>query len=97
MKDTNKKVIWHEPKEIKGSFSKLNKTINRLIILETVWNRYLGNKTKYWVLDSVKDGTVYVKVTVMAARHDLKLKEKEIIRELNKNFETPWIKQIFII
>ncbi len=93
----NKKEIWHKSDEIKSSFSKFNSTINRLILLDVLWNKVLGRKADYWVLDSVKGGSIYVKVTVMAARHELKLKEKEIIKELNKNFNTPWIKQIFII
>lgn len=93
----NKKEIWHKSDEIKSSFSKFNNTINRLILLDVLWNKVLGRKADYWVLDSVKGGSIYVKVTVMAARHELKLKEKEIIKELNKNFNTPWIKQIFII
>ena len=93
----NKTAVWHESKEIKNSYSKINGTINRLIILETVWNKILGAKAKYWVLDAVKGGTIYVKVNVMTARHELKLKEKEIIRELNKHFERSWIKQILII
>ena len=93
----NKKEVWHKSDEIKSSFSKFNSTINRLILLDVLWNKVLGRKADYWVLDSVKGGSIYVKVTVMAARHELKLKEKEIIKELNKNFNTPWIKQIFII
>lgn len=93
----NKKEIWHKPQEIKSSFCRFNNTINRLILLESLWNKILGKKADYWVLDAVKGGSIYVKVTVMAARHELKLKEKEIIRELNKNFQTPWIKEIFII
>lgn len=93
----NKKEIWYKSDEIKSSFSKFNSTINRLILLDVLWNKVLGRKADYWVLDSVKGGSIYVKVTVMAARHELKLKEKEIIKELNKNFNTPWIKQIFII
>lgn len=93
----NKKIIWHKPQEIKSSFSKLNNTINRLILLEAVWNKVLANKADYWVLDSVKNGNIYVKVKIMAARHELKLKEKEIISQLNKNFKKPWIQQIFII
>lgn len=91
-----KEKIWHETKELKNSFSKLNGTINRLLLLEAVWNNIVGTKSKYWVLEAVKGSTIYVKVTVMTARHELKLREKEIIKELNKNFDRPWIKQIFV-
>ena len=95
--EINKKEIWHESKEVLNSFSKLNGTLNRLIILENIWEKSLGTNAKYWDIDAVQGGTIYVKVKVMAARHELKLKEKEIIRELNKNFDRAWIKRILII
>ncbi len=95
--EIKKKEIWHESKEVLNSFSKLNGTLNRLIILEKIWGKVLGPNAKYWVIDAVRGGTIYVKVKVMAARHELKLKEKEIIRELNKNFDRAWIKRILII
>ena len=95
--EIKKKDIWHESKEVLNSFSKLSETLDRLVILESIWEKVVGDNAKYWVIDAVQGGTIYVKVKVMAARHELKLKEKEIIRELNKHFERSWIKQISII
>lgn len=89
--------IWHETKELSNRFSKLNSQINRLLLLDNIWERVTGTKSKFWSLYAVKGNTIYVKVNVMAARHELLLRQKIIITELNKNFDTPWIKQISII
>jgi hypothetical protein len=88
--------IWHESKELKNSFSKLNSQVNRLLLLDNLWEKVTGSRAKFWNLYAVKGNTVFVKVKVMAARHELLLKEKELIKELNKNFEKPWIKKISI-
>ena len=89
--------IWHKSAEVKGTFSRMNSQINRLLLLETLWDKTAGNKAKFWQLYSVKGGIIYVKVNVMAARHELLIKERELIKELNKNFDKPWIKQISIV
>ncbi|MDR0953680.1 MAG: DUF721 domain-containing protein [Elusimicrobiota bacterium] len=89
--------IWHEASELQNKFSRINSQINRLILLENIWEKTLGSKAKFWVLDAVKGGTIYVKVKVTAARHELLLKEKIIVKELNKHFDKPWIKQISIV
>jgi hypothetical protein len=89
--------IWHETNELKSAFSRLNSQVNRLILLESLWAKTAGSKTRYWQLYAVKVGTVFVEVKVIAARHELLLKEKQLISELNKNFEKPWIKKISII
>lgn len=95
--EIKKKEIWHESKEVLNSFSKLNETLDCLMILESIWEKVVGDNAKYWVIDAVQGGTIYVRVKVMAARHELKLKEKETIRELNKRFDKAWIKRISII
>ena len=91
--------IWHETKELKNSFSKLTSQIDKLILLESLWTAAAAGKAKFWVLDgaNIKTGTVFVKVKVMAARHELILKEAQLITELNKNFDKPWIKKISIV
>ena len=88
--------IWHKSVEVKGSFSRLNSQINRLLLLETLWDKLAGAKAKFWQLYAVKGGIIYVKAAVPAARHELLIKESELIKELNKNFDKPWIKQISI-
>ena len=89
--------IWHEPSELKNSFSRFTGQINKLILLENVWARVTASKGKFWQLYAVKGSTIFVKVNVMAARHELLLKEKQLIEELNKSFDKPWIKKISIM
>lgn len=91
--------IWHETKELKNGFSKLTSQVDRLILLESFWLSVTAGKAKFWVLygANIKTGTIFVKVNVMAARHELLLKEAQLITELNKNFDKPWIKKISIV
>lgn len=89
--------IWHESKELKNSFSRMTSQIDKLILLESVWAGVTAGKAKFWELYAVKGSTVFVKVNVMAARHELLLKEQQLITELNKRFQKPWIKKISII
>jgi hypothetical protein len=87
-------VIWHKAGEVKSSFYRLNAHVNRLLLLESLWENKTGGKSRFWRLYAVKGGVIYVKTAAPAARQELMLKEKELIRELNKNFDRPWIKQI---
>jgi len=89
--------IWHETSELKNKFSRLTSQVDRLLLLESVWSRVTAGKEKFWNLYAVKGGTVYVKVTVIAARHELMLRENNLIAELNKSFDKPWIKKISIL
>ena len=89
--------VWHKSAEVKNSFSRMNGQINRLLLLETLWDKLAGSKARFWQIYAVKGGIIYIKVDIMAARHDLLVKERELVKELNKNFDKPWIKQISII
>ena len=89
--------IWHETKELTNDFSKLNSQINRLLLLDNLWEKVTGSKAKFWQLYAVKGSTIFVTVKVMAARHELLLKEKTLIKELNKSFDKPWIRKISIV
>jgi len=90
-------VIWHETKELRSGYSRLNSQISRLVLLDNLWQQKTGNKAKFWQLHAAKAGIIYVKVNVPAARHELLLKEKQLIKELNANFDKPWIKTISIV
>lgn len=91
-----KEFNWHKSSELLKQYSRLNIKLNNLILLDNIWNIVLKNKAKFWELDSVKGGTIFVKVKSSPARHELLLKEKEIIKELNKKFNKPWITKILI-
>ena len=91
-----KEINWHNSSELTNKFCHLNFKLNNLILLDNLWQVILKNRAKFWELDSVQGGTIFVKVKSSPARHELLLKEKEIIKELNKNFNKPWIKKILI-
>ena len=87
---------WHEAKEISGKFNRLNSQINRLLLLENIWEKVIGSKAKFWQLEAVQKNTVFVKVKAVTARQELLLNKETIIKELNKYFQKAWIKEISI-
>ena len=91
------KKQWYCSQELNNQFNPISKTLNRLMILDYVWEKLVGNKSRFWVLQAVKKDTLYVQVKVSVAKNELTGKRRELIRELNKYFETPWIKHIEII
>ena len=91
-----KEFSWHSASEVTKQYSRLNLKLNNLILLDNIWSVVLKNKAKFWELDSVQGGNIFVKVKSSTARHELLLKEQEIIKELNKRFKSPWIKKILI-
>ncbi len=88
---------WHSSQELKNPFHRMGKTVNRLMLLEYAWDKLVGTKGRFWVLKAVKQGTLYVQVKAAVAKNELTARRRELIRELNKHFETPWIKHIEII
>ncbi len=89
--------VWHSSQELNGSFNRLSGALNRLVILEYVWNQQVGGKARFWVLKAVQRGTLFVQVRVSVARNELLARQQPLIRELNKHFDTPWIKKIEIV
>ena len=94
---TPAKKQWHSSQELKNPFNRMGKTVNRLMILEYTWDKLVGVKGRFWVLKAVKQGNLYVQVKAAVAKNELTARRRELIRELNKHFETPWIKHIEII
>lgn len=90
----NPKKQWHSSNELEKRYNKLNRSLNRLMILDHVWNRLVGVRGKFWVLKAVKGSTLYVQVKVSVARSELTAKRQTLIRELNKHFDEPWIEKI---
>lgn len=90
------KKQWHSSQELTG-FNRLSGTLNRLMILDYVWNRQIGAKARFWVLKAVQKDTLFVHVTASVAKNELTARRQQLMNELNKNFKTPWIKRIEII
>ena len=92
----NPKKQWRSSQELDSRFNPLHNRLNQLMILNHVWNRLVGNKSQFWVLKAVKEDTLYVKVKQAVARNELAGCRNQLIAELNKHFEKPWIHKIEI-
>lgn len=88
--------IWNTPEDLKGRLSRLGSQINRLMILDHVWTKVIGDKARFWKLNAVKGKTLYVSVRLAVARNELVGSRDRLIKELNKYFERPWIEKIEI-
>lgn len=96
-RERNAHTGWHQSSELQNNFNKFNLTLNKLILLDNLWEQTLKGRSKFWVLEAVKGSTIIVKVKSATARHELLLKQQEVISVLNKNYSRPWIKKISII
>ena len=91
------KKEWHcAQKDINTRFNPLSKQLNRLMMLDYVWTKLTGEKSKFWVLRAVQKDTLFVEVRVSVARNELNSRKQQLITELNKYFQTPWIRDIKI-
>lgn len=91
------KKKWHcAQEELNSPFYPLVRQLNRLHILEYAWKKGVGNKSKFWVLYAVQGDTLFVRVRSAVAKAELNVRKNMILKELNKYFKKPWIKDIKI-
>lgn len=88
------KKNWRSPGESVGKFRTIEKKLNRLMILEYTWDHLVGNKKKFWILKAVQGDCLFVETKAAVAKNELIARREQLIKELNKYFETPWIKKI---
>ncbi len=88
---------WKKSDELKNNFNRFNSKFSKLMILDSLWDREIGARSKYWKLTAVKNGTLLVEVKVATAKQELSARSKTLIKSLNKNFDRPWIRNIKII
>lgn len=91
------KKQWHCSQELQTPSNRLSGVLNRLMVLDYVWGKLVGTKSRFWVLKAVKKDTLYVQVKASVAKNELNARKKQLITELNKHFDRAWIKQIEII
>ncbi len=91
------KKKWHSPSELEGRFNRLSKQLNRLMILEHVWKKLVGDKDRFWKLVAVQKGSLQVEVKLSVARNELIARREMLLKELNKHFDKPWIEKIEIV
>ncbi len=92
----NPKKQWRSSAELERNYNPLNRRLNRLMILDHVWTRLVGNKAKFWVLRAVQGDTLFVQVKISVAKNELIARRRQLIAELNKHFDAPWITKIEI-
>ena len=63
--------IWNTPSELNGKYSRLNSQLNRLMVLDHVWNQIIGKKERFWKLTAVKANVLYVDVKLAVAKNEL--------------------------
>ncbi len=89
--------IWNESSELNGKFNRLNKQLNRLLLLDHVWTKLIGNKERFWKLIAVQKGVLLVEVKLSVARNELIARRNLLVKEINKHFDKPWIEKIEIV
>ena len=67
---------------------------DRLAILDAVWEKEAGHYAKYWKLDAVRKGVLYIRASSPVAAQELQLRGPSLLRALNKYFKSGWIKAI---
>lgn len=70
---------------------------SNLPILAAAWDIEYGGFSKYFSLEGVEKNAVVIRVSGSCAANDVKLREKEIIRTLNKYFRNKWIKSLKVV
>lgn len=79
---------------LRGFWGKAGVGEDRIAILNSVWEREVGAYRAHWRLDGVTRGVVHVRVKSSASGQELALRSRELVRNLNKHFRSPWIKAV---
>ena len=88
-------MAFTSAKDVVRSFGfKTGAQPDRLVILDTVWEREAGHFAKHWKLSAVKKGVLYIAASSPAAAQELQLRAPTLLRALNKYFKYAWIKAI---
>ena len=70
--------------------------IDRLLILESVWDKEMGALGEHCVLLGVKKNTLVIKADSSVVANEIVFKSRNTIKSLNKYFRSPWIKYLKI-
>ncbi|ACC97572.1 hypothetical protein Emin_0004 [Elusimicrobium minutum Pei191] len=89
--------IWNSSGDLNNNFNPLAFKLNRLMVLGMVWEKLAGKRAKFWILDAASKDAVFIKVKNSSAKLELAGHKENLIKELNKHFDKPWIKKIEIV
>lgn len=85
---------WTNIAQLSSPQKPIARKLSRLVVLESVWNKEIGDMAVFWRLCAVKGGTIYVRIETSAARQELDFRESVLVKSLNKYFTRKWIKRI---
>ena len=88
----DKPARWSSAGDLVRSFTyRTGAAVERLAILNAVWEKECGAYARHWQLVAVKKGTLFVRPRSAAAAQELQLRAGGLIRALNKYFSRPWV------
>jgi hypothetical protein len=67
-----------------------------LALVEKAWEAEMGGWSRLAQLVAIDRFSLVVEVTSSPALQELSLRRKELLRRLNRHFETPFIKQMTV-
>lgn len=77
-----------------NAYSPMRRKLNRLMLLDNVWQKEVGPMADHWVLEGVDNSMLCVRITSPVAEQELNIRKTSLIRNLNKYFDEPWIKGV---
>lgn len=92
---TRKTSAWTSAGYISQSWKTLGGIVpEKLVILGAVWKKEIGKIGERCELVGVDKGYIVVKTDSSVVYNELALRNKQILRSLNKYFNRPWLKGI---
>ncbi|MDD2772088.1 MAG: DciA family protein [Elusimicrobiales bacterium] len=85
---------WSSLGQTGTAFKTLPLRLNKLLLLGSVWEKETGAMSAHWELYGVKGNAVFVKTASAAAGQELSLRSAALVKNLNKYFDRPWIREI---
>lgn len=92
---TRKSSNWTNIATVKDSWKSLNGlNTDRLAILDAVWKKEIGRLNDHCEIVGVDKGCIVVKTDSSVVSNELFMRNKQILRNLNRYFARPWLTAI---
>ena len=92
---TRKSSNWTNIASVKTSWKSLHGlNTDRLAILDAVWKKEIGRLHDHCEILGVDKGCLVIKTDSSVAANELSMRNKQLLRSLNRYFARPWLKQI---
>jgi hypothetical protein len=67
-----------------------------LLILESAWEREIGNMREYARIAALDHTSLIIEVDSSTVMQEITLRRKELVRKLNKHLPAPWIQYLTV-